>query len=77
MRFVFNFIFFGLLFYIIWFYFPEAFQTLVSGASSVYQFLHDLVVAIVDKVRQGTGGKGAEQESLLLPIVFLAARYRG
>lgn len=50
MRFIFYFIFFGLLFYIISLYFPEAFQTLVSWAAKVYNFLHDLVVGIVDKL---------------------------
>ncbi len=50
MRFIFYFIFFGLLFYVIFLYFPEAFQTLVSWAAKVYTFLHDLVVGIVDKI---------------------------
>lgn len=58
MRFIFYFIFFGLLFYIIWLYFPEAFQTLVSWAAKVYNFLHDLVVGIIDKVNGMTGTKG-------------------
>ena len=42
MRFILNFFFFGLLFYIIWLYFPEAFTTLVSWASQVFDFFRDL-----------------------------------
>lgn len=55
MRFLLYFIFFGLLFYVIWMYFPEAFQTLVSWAAKVYTFIHDIVVAIVDKINAWTG----------------------
>lgn len=50
MRFILYFVFFGLLFYIIWMYFPEAFQTLVSWAAKVFNFIHDLVAGIVDKL---------------------------
>lgn len=55
MRFIFYFVFFGLLFYIISMYFPEAFQTLVSWAATVFNFIHDLVVTIVDKINAWTG----------------------
>lgn len=59
MRFIFSFIFFGLLFYIIWLYFPEAFQTLVGWAAKVYNFLHDLVLGLVDKISTTTAPKTA------------------
>ena len=42
MRFIIGFIFFGLLFYGIWLYFPEAFQTLVSWAAKVFDFFREL-----------------------------------
>lgn len=54
MRFIISFIFFGLLFYVIWMYFPETFQTLVSWAGKVYTFLHNIVVALVDKINSMT-----------------------
>jgi hypothetical protein len=54
MRFIFYFFFFGLLFYVIWLYFPEAFQTLVSWAGKVYTFLHDLVVNLIEKINSMT-----------------------
>lgn len=49
MRFIFGFIFFGLLFYAIWLYFPEAFATLFTWAQDVFNFFKDLVVGITDK----------------------------
>lgn len=55
MRFIINFFLFGFLFYLISVFFPEAFQTLVSWAGSVYTFVSDLVHNISDKL----GGKGS------------------
>lgn len=49
MRFIFNFIFFGILFYLIWLFFPEAFSTLVSWANHVVAFFKDLFVGLWDK----------------------------
>lgn len=49
MRFLFNFIFFGLLFFLIHMYFPDAFNTLVSWVGHVYTFFHDLIVWGIDK----------------------------
>lgn len=42
MRFIGGFVFFGLLFYAIWLFFPEAFTTLVSWAAQVFNFFIDL-----------------------------------
>ena len=53
MRFIFNFFFFGLLFYIIYLFFPDAFHTLVSMADKSYEFLRDLFQGLVEKI-QGT-----------------------
>lgn len=55
MRFILYFIFFGLLFYIISLYFPEAFQTLVSWAAKVYNFFYHIVVSVIDKINSMTG----------------------
>lgn len=52
MRFILNFIFFGLLFYIIHLFFPEAFTTLVSWADTTYEFLRDLFIGIFEKLRE-------------------------
>ncbi len=61
MRFIFYFIFFGLLFYIIWMYFPETFHTLVSWAAKVYDFLHNLVASIVEKINSTTASPKAPE----------------
>jgi hypothetical protein len=50
MRFVFNFIFFGLLFYLIWQYFPDAFKTMQEWAGEIVNFCHDLIVQLIDRL---------------------------
>lgn len=50
MRFILNFFFFGLLFYIIWLYFPEAFTTLVHWAAQVVDFFKDLFHSVSDRI---------------------------
>lgn len=50
MRFLLNFFFFGLLFFLIYLFFPEAFQTLVSWANDVYIFFRDLILSISEKI---------------------------
>jgi hypothetical protein len=50
MRFILNFIFFGILFYLIYQYFPEAFQTLVSWAGAVVNFIKDFALLIWSKI---------------------------
>ena len=42
MRFILGFIFFGFLFYAIWYFFPDAFAVLVSWATSVFDFVSTL-----------------------------------
>jgi hypothetical protein len=51
MRFIFNFFFFGILFYLIWMFFPDAFLTLVSWADHVVAFFRDLIMGVADKVQ--------------------------
>jgi len=54
LRFVFNFIFFGVLFYAIWLFFPDAFEKMVSWAGSIYNFLVDIILKIVNLVSDFT-----------------------
>lgn len=49
MRFILNFFIFGFIFFLIYLFFPEAFQTLVSWAQSTYNFFHDLFVSASEK----------------------------
>lgn len=49
MRFILNFFFFGLLFYLIYLFFPEAFHTLVSWADKTVDFIKELFARLSDK----------------------------
>ena len=51
MRFILNFILFGILFYLIYLFFPEAFNTLVSWANKTYAFLQESFNQISHKVQ--------------------------
>ena len=51
MRFILNFIFFGVLFYAIYLIFPDAFHTMVGWANSIYEFLKDVIIQISDKAQ--------------------------
>ncbi len=50
MRFIFNFVFFGLLFFLIYRFLPDTFETLVSWADKIFDILRDLVMMAVEKV---------------------------
>lgn len=54
MRFIFNFIFFGLLFYLIWLYFPEPFHTMQGWAASIVDFVKDLAQQLFAKMQSGS-----------------------
>lgn len=54
MKFIFNFIFFGLLFFIIWHYFPDAFNTLVGWATKTFDFLKNLFQGLIDRISPPT-----------------------
>jgi hypothetical protein len=55
-RFILNFFLFGILFYIIYLFFPDAFHTLVSWAQQSYEFLRDFFIQIAEKLHSGRGG---------------------
>ncbi|HEV8052594.1 MAG TPA: hypothetical protein VGP47_08865 [Parachlamydiaceae bacterium] len=54
MRFLLNFFFFGLLFYLIWMFFPDAFLTLVSWADHVVAFFKELIMGMSNKMHHQT-----------------------
>jgi len=53
-RFIFNFIFFGILFYVIWHFFPDAFDTLVKWAQNAYEFIVDISTRVIEWVSEVT-----------------------
>jgi len=70
MRFIINFIFFGILFYIIYLFFPDAFQTLVGWANQTYEFIKDIVLQITDKARSKEAITTAKEFISLLNIAY-------
>jgi hypothetical protein len=69
MRFILNFIFFGFLFFIIWHFFPEAFATLVSWVSALFDFLRDLFLNIKSRVSGPTAAPVTEPAKTLLGLL--------
>lgn len=69
MRFILNFFLFGLLFYLIYLFFPEAFATLLSWANSVYEYLRDLFLNLSGKMR---GDRTTNANHALIPLIILS-----
>jgi len=53
-RFIINFILFGLLFYILWRYAPDLFETLVSWVDALFEYLKEGAVWVFEKIRGTT-----------------------
>ncbi len=53
MRFLLNFFFFGILFYAIWYFFPESFEKLVHLASNIFDWLKEMVSSLINSVNKG------------------------
>lgn len=58
MRFIINFLIFGMIFFLIYRFFPEAFSTLVTWANAVYDAAAELIVWILDKIKGATQHTG-------------------
>lgn len=54
LRFIANFILFGVLFYLIATYFPDQFQTLIHWAEAIVNFVKDTAHMIMEKLGSGT-----------------------
>lgn len=65
MRFILNFIFFGILFYLIYLFFPDAFKTLVSWANQAYEYFRDLFSEMSGKVQKKEQGIAVYYEAIL------------
>lgn len=52
LRFILNFFLFGILFYLLYLFLPDAFMTLVSWADQVYEFFRDLVLQFSGKIQE-------------------------
>ena len=69
MRFILNFFFFGLLFYLIYLFFPEAFHTLVSWADRTVEFLKEVGMRISDWF-YGDRSQAAQHTAAFLPFIW-------
>lgn len=64
MRFVFNFIVFGLIFYLIWLYQPDLFQVLVSIAARCVAFAQSFIQRVIEGVDTEQAAKAVSYYSL-------------
>ena len=53
-RFLINFLLFGLLFYSIYHFFPDAFGTLVNWVQQIFEFIREMVLWLVEKFQTAT-----------------------
>lgn len=78
MRFILNFIFFGILFYLIYIYFPDAFHTLVSWVSKIYDFFKELIIEAYNRSanwrHESPSTPAPSHEAFLLPFLALFRR---
>lgn len=49
-KFIFNFFLFGAIFFLIWRFFPQAFDTLFAWASGIYDFIAALWQQLMDRI---------------------------
>lgn len=77
LRFILNFILFGVLFYAIYLAFPDAFFTMVGWANNIYELLKDLFMQLSDKLQEYRGSKTESQtppqQALFLIPMWIAA----
>lgn len=71
LRFIANFFLFGLLFYLIYLFFPEAFHTLVSWADRTYEYLRDFFMRISGESRSNGQLPPEDVRSMLVPLIGL------
>ncbi len=80
LRFILNFFLFGILFYLIYLFFPEAFQTLVSWAHQVYEFFRDVFAQLSERFRSmkthPNSQPQAPQHALLFLSLWLAGQVK-
>jgi len=72
LRFILNFISYGLLFYILYVLFPDAFSTMVGWAHNVTDFLFELYKELIDKVNEWRRGM-SQHRSYREALVFVLA----
>ncbi len=72
-RFLFNFILFGALFYLIWYFFPDTFNVLVSWVKAIIDFVYQAALNIYHQFSSSAEKKEVEpvKTALALILTFL------
>ena len=73
LRFILNFFLFGLLFYAIYFFFPDAFLRLVAWISAVFDWLKDFINHLTDRLNSTKEPAPIQTPALIPLIAFLKA----
>lgn len=76
MRFILNFIFYGILFYLIYLAFPEAFFTLVSWVDQLTNVLKDLFAQLFAKFQEWRGEHLPHSAPQQVLLFFLGSAVR-
>lgn len=69
MKFIFNFILYGIIFYALWLFFPDAFHTLVSWADKTFALVKDLANQIMERWHLSGNGVPHEAPKALLSSI--------
>ncbi len=69
-RFLFNFFLFGLLFYMIWLFFPDAFATLVGWVSKVFEYLRELFNQVSGQMQKNTNPEAVPSETKAMVMSY-------
>jgi len=69
-RFLFNFILFGALFYLIWHFFPDTFNVLVSWVKAIIDFVQQAVLNIYHQVSSVAPKKEVEPVKTTLGLIM-------
>ncbi len=70
MKFILNFIFFGVLFYAIYLAFPEVFFTMAGWADKMYHFLSNIILTLSGKLQETKGSVLTYSRQALLLLFF-------
>ena len=70
-RFIFNFILFGALFYLIWHFFPDAFATLVTWVKALVEFVQQFFTDLFNRVSTEVHKKEADSVKTAFGMISL------
>lgn len=69
-RFLLNFILFGALFYLIWFFFPDTFNVLVQWIKNIIDFVYTGIMNIYQRITTNVPKKDIEPVKAAFALIF-------